>query len=102
MRDYDPLEVASIADRCFDLPKGTHAARYCGERFDPADTSTWRLNPGQVRMNCGNRIRGVWRKGEDVERMTRIAQVLGLEDELAAMLAAAPGGADGTDPDAAE
>ena len=76
LRDYDPKEVAGIADRCFDLPKGTHEAKYC------------HLNPGQIRMNCGNRIRGVWRKGEDIDRMTRIAQVLGLEDELAEMLAA--------------
>lgn len=87
LRDYDPLEVAGIADRCFDLPKGTHAAKY------------EHLNNGQIRMNCGNKIRAVWRKAEDLERMQRIAQVLGLEDELVEMLAAAPNGCDGTDPD---
>ena len=75
LRDYEPREVCDICDRCFDLPKGTTYAKY------------EHLNAGQQRMNAGNRIRAVWRKAEDIARMERIAQVLGLEEELAAMQA---------------
>ena len=72
LRDYEPLEVAAIADRCFDLPKGTHAAKYA------------HLNNGQIRMNCGNKIRAAWKKGDETV-CKRIAFVLGLEtgDEAA-------------------
>ena len=76
LRDYDPAEVCGLCDRCFDLPKGSTFAKY------------EHLNPGQRRMNAGNRIRAVWKKAEDLERMQRIAQVLGLDDELADLLAA--------------
>lgn len=75
LRDYEPLEVAAIADRCFDLPKGTHAAKYA------------HLNNGQIRMNCGNKIRAAWKKGDE-EVCKRIAYVLGLETEDEAAQAA--------------
>jgi hypothetical protein len=70
--DYEPAEVAALADRCLSLPKGWHAARYDG------------LNPGQVRMNSGNKIRGAWKKAEkegDVETLARIKFVLGLDQD---------------------
>jgi hypothetical protein len=72
--DYEPLEVAEIADRCLKLPKGTHAARYAN------------LNNGQIRMNSGNRIRGAWKKAErdgDTDTIAHILFVLGLDDQLA-------------------
>lgn len=77
--DYEPLEVAALADRCLALPKGTHAARYDG------------LNPGQIRMNSGNRIRGAWKRAEkdgDLDTLARIKFVLGLdadEEQLASI-----------------
>jgi hypothetical protein len=72
--DYEPLEVAEIADRCLKLPKGTHAERYAG------------LNNGQIRMNSGNRIRGAWKKAErdgDTDTIAHILFILGLDDQLA-------------------
>lgn len=70
--DYEPLEVAAIADRCLNLPKGTHAAKYA------------HLNNGQIRMNSGNKIRGAWKKAEkdgDTKTLERIRFVLGLDAE---------------------
>ncbi len=68
LRDYEPLEVAGLADRCFDLPKGFHAERYA------------HLNMGQIRMNSGNKIRAAYKKGDDAIR-ARIAFVLGLDQD---------------------
>ena len=86
LRDYEPLEVAAIADRCFDLPKGTHAAKYA------------HLNNGQIRMNCGNKIRAAWKKGDD-EVCKRIAYVLGLDhDELASIEDRGPEGLEDLQP----
>lgn len=68
LRDYEPLEVAALADRCFDLPKGTHAEKYA------------HLNNGQIRMNSGNKIRAAYKKGDDAIR-ARIAFVLGLDQD---------------------
>lgn len=70
--DYEPKEVAALADRCLGLPKGWHEARYNG------------LNPGQIRMNSGNKIRGAWKKAEkngDLEMLARIKFVLGLDSD---------------------
>lgn len=70
--DYEPKEVAALADRCLGLPKGWHEARYES------------LNPGQIRMNSGNKIRGAWRKAEkngDLEMLARIKFVLGLDSD---------------------
>lgn len=74
LRDYEPLEVCGLCDRCFDLPKGSTAAKYD------------HLNNGQKRMNAGNRIRSAYAKGDD-EIKARIAFVLGLESDDEAELA---------------
>lgn len=90
--DYEPLEVAALADRCLALPKGTHAARYDG------------LNPGQIRMNSGNRIRGAWKRAEkdgDLETLARIKFVLGLdsdEEQLASIEDRGPEGIEDLQP----
>jgi hypothetical protein len=83
LRDLEPLEVAGLADRCLKLAKGFHAERYCGAGFDPADSTTWNLNPGQVRMNSGNKIRGAWNKAEkdgDLDTLAHLRRVLGWDE----------------------
>ena len=47
-----PREVAEFAERVLDLPAGTLVDKYAG------------LNPGQVRMNSGNRIRNAIKRGD--------------------------------------
>lgn len=69
LRDYEPLEVCEIADKVFRLPSGSHESKYS------------RLNPGQKRMNAGNRIRGLWRKlwiSDDKSEIVRVAEVIGI------------------------
>ena len=69
LRDYEPLEVCEIADRVFNLPLGSHESKYSS------------LNPGQKRMNSGNRIRGLWRKlwiADDKLEIARVADLVGV------------------------
>ena len=69
LRDYEPLEVCEIADKVFKLPIGAHESKYSG------------LNPGQKRMNSGNRIRGFWRKlwtTDDKIEIARVADLVGV------------------------
>ena len=69
LRDYEPSEVCEIADRVFNLPLGSHESKYS------------RLNPGQKRMNSGNRIRGLWRKlwtTDDKIEIVRVADIVGV------------------------
>lgn len=69
LRDYEPLEVCEIADKVFRLPLGSHESKYSG------------LNPGQKRMNSGNRIRGIWRKlwtTDDKIEIARVADIVGV------------------------
>ena len=47
----EPLQVAWVADALLEQPTGWHEARYSA------------LNPGQVRMNCGNKLRAAYKKG---------------------------------------
>lgn len=53
LRDLEPVEVAYLADKVLDVPEGFHVGRY------------GKLNPGQVRMNSGNRIRAAWKHALD-------------------------------------
>ena len=69
LRDYEPLEVCEIADKVFKLPPGSHEAKYS------------KLNPGQKRMNSGNRIRGLWRKlwiADNKLEIARVADLVGV------------------------
>lgn len=69
LRDFEPLEVCEIADKVFKLPIGSHEAKYSS------------LNPGQKRMNSGNRIRGLWRKlwtTDDKIEIVRVADIVGV------------------------
>lgn len=69
LRDFEPLEVCEIADKVFKLPIGSHEAKYSS------------LNPGQKRMNSGNRIRGLWRKlwiADDKLEIARVADLVGV------------------------
>ena len=69
LRDYEPLEVCEIADKVFKLPLGSHEAKYS------------KLNPGQKRMNSGNRIRGLCRKllaADDKIEIARVADLVGV------------------------
>lgn len=72
LRDLEPLEVAALADRCLQVAKGTHEAKY------------GHLNPGQIRMNSGNRIRAAWKTAhEDGDEATikHLMFVLGLDGD---------------------
>jgi len=69
LRDYEPLEVCEVCDRVFDLEVGTTAHKY------------FSLNPGQKRMNAGNRIRATWKKAwatNDRKEIARIADLVGV------------------------
>ncbi len=69
LRDFEPVEVCEIADKVFKLPVGSHEAKYSS------------LNPGQKRMNSGNRIRGLWRKlwiADDKLGIARVADLVGV------------------------
>ena len=69
LRDHEPLEVCEIADKVFKLPIGSHESKYS------------KLNPGQKRMNSGNRIRGLWRKlwaADDKIEIARVADLVGV------------------------
>jgi hypothetical protein len=69
LRDFEPLEVCEIADKVFKLPLGSHEAKYS------------KLNPGQKRMNSGNRIRAYWRKlwtADDKLEIARVADLVGV------------------------
>ncbi|MGV0949787.1 MAG: hypothetical protein ACOYB3_03885 [Azonexus sp.] len=61
--DRTPEEVAALADKICREVAGYHAQRYD------------HLNPGQVRMNSSNRIRGALRAAEG-EELTRIRGLL--------------------------
>lgn len=72
LRDYEPTEVADLADKCLGVPVGTHFLKY------------GHLNNGQIRMNSGNRIRATYAKAlkdQDAETISRICHVLGLDDD---------------------
>lgn len=72
LRDLEPIEVASLADKILGLPQGTHRAKY------------GHLNPGQIRMNSGNRIRAYWKQiNEDVDEnaIHRASLLLNLIDD---------------------
>lgn len=69
LRDFEPVEVCEIADKVFKLEIGSHEAKYSS------------LNPGQKRMNSGNRIRGLWRKlwvADDKLEIARVADLVGV------------------------
>ena len=69
LRDFEPVEVCEIADKVFKLEVGSHEAKYSS------------LNPGQKRMNSGNRIRGLWRKlwiADDKLEIARVADLVGV------------------------
>lgn len=69
LRDFEPLEVCEIADKVFKLPLGSHESKYS------------KLNPGQKRMNSGNRIRGFWKKlweADDKLEIARVADLVGV------------------------
>lgn len=52
LRPLTPEQVAAVADKVLEEDNGSHASRYA------------HLNPGQMRMNSGNRIRGAIKRGE--------------------------------------
>lgn len=67
LRDFEPEEVMTIADRVCEEPAGFHAAKYDG------------LNPGQKRMNSGNKIRSRWMKAwkeNNKDEIIRIAAIV--------------------------
>jgi len=67
LRDFEPGEVMTIADRVCEEPAGFHAAKYDG------------LNPGQKRMNSGNKIRSRWMKAwkeNNKDEIIRIAAIV--------------------------
>lgn len=69
LRDYEPLEVAALADRVLKVAPGTHEGKYS------------HLNPGQIRMNSGNRIRAEWKRANeegDEEAILHVAKLLNL------------------------
>lgn len=70
LQDFEPVEVAYLADKVLQTPDGFHAQKYGS------------LNPGQIRMNSGNRIRGAWNKARETsdEEATRVGRLLGLLD----------------------
>lgn len=60
-----PGDVALIADRLFDQEDGFHQAKYA------------HLNPGQVRMNSGNRIRAHLKKNpDDLELIVNLIEAI--------------------------
>lgn len=63
LRDYEPQDVANLADKVLQQPVGTHYAKY------------ERLNNGQIRMNSGNRIRAYWKKINEDGNEAEIARV---------------------------
>ncbi len=65
----EPIEVCQLAEMVCGLPKGSLFGRYA-----------W-LNPGQIRMNSGNRIRGLLRRLNAEKAETES------QDELDAVLA---------------
>ena len=67
LRDLEPEEVMTIADRVCEESAGFHAAKYDG------------LNPGQKRMNSGNKIRSRWMKAwkeNNKDEIIRIAAIV--------------------------
>jgi len=66
LRDYEPLEVAQLCDKVFNLPANTTSMKYD------------HLNNGQIRMNSGNRIRAYWKKLWEADNRTEIARVADL------------------------
>ena len=52
LEGYDALQVIKAAEILCELETGTLVAKYQG------------MNPGQARMNAGNRIRGAVRRGD--------------------------------------
>lgn len=62
-----PEQVALIADRALGEADGFHGAKYA------------HLNPGQIRMNSGNRLRAHAKKGEgEFEDVTKAAATIGI------------------------
>lgn len=69
LRDYEPADVAALADKVMGVEAGTHLAKYA------------HLNNGQIRMNSGNRIRAEWKRvneAGDEANIVRIAKLLNL------------------------
>lgn len=67
LRDFEPGEVMTIADRVCEESAGFHATKYDG------------LNPGQKRMNSGNKIRSRWMKAwkeNNKDEIIRIAAIV--------------------------
>ena len=67
LRDFEPEEVMTIADRVCEESAGFHASKYDG------------LNPGQKRMNSGNKIRSRWMKAwkeNNKDEIIRIAAIV--------------------------
>lgn len=79
LREYEPDEVARLADAVLGVAAGTHFAKY------------GHLNNGQIRMNSGNRIRAYYKQiaeqaakeeKEAIEELARLNKLLNLvEDE---------------------
>jgi hypothetical protein len=68
----EPVEVAALADRVLGVPAGTHISKY------------GHLNPGQIRMNSGNRIRAYWKallEGDNPEDFDRVMKLLNMEKD---------------------
>lgn len=71
MQDLEPIEAAYLADKVLKQPDGTHIGKY------------GHLNPGQIRMNSGNRIRAAVKAAiekDDSEELVRIYRLLGILD----------------------
>jgi hypothetical protein len=71
LRDLEPEEVCDLADKVLQLPTGYHLAKYAG------------LNPGQKRMNSGNKIRSCFKKAivaDDHDEIARLELVFGWTD----------------------
>lgn len=69
LRDYEPADVAALADKVMGVEAGTHLGKY------------QHLNNGQIRMNSGNRIRAEWKRvneAGDEAAIVRIAKLLNL------------------------
>jgi hypothetical protein len=69
LRDLEPLEVAALADKVLGEAAGYHAGKY------------GHLNPGQIRMNSGNRIRA-FLKTADLEGLGHAYVALGWANDI--------------------
>lgn len=66
LREYEPMDVCTLADRVCGLAHGTCLSKY------------GHLNNGQIRMNSGNRIRAYWKRINEEGNESEIKRVSGL------------------------